>query len=148
MGTYYTASSIIGYKFERPKAGQRKVPNCPHNPSTSAAFCPDCGKPVGFHTQLISNSEWEKFRYEFIEERQGGGLPKGYKFEQSFDGETCWIGYGAQIGQHSDEFRMTPLKPYTEIQEEITNMLHPFTDVGLFQLETRNFALWTVYTGR
>lgn len=144
MGTYYTASTIIGYKVS--KAGvfaSKVVPNCDHKPSASAAFCPSCGARTGTRIIKTSRAEWDKFRYEFIEETK---LPFGFVYEEDYDGSMFWIGYGSQIGQDSNEYKGLPFKSSDEIKAVIKEIVAPYTD--LFTLDEIDFGVWTIYTGR
>ena len=143
MGIYYRATTVIGYRVSTDNCYETiEKPNCTHNPPTDVNFCPKCGKKVGTHPLNFMKSQFiDDFREEFINH-----LPKGYVFEQLYDGdgEQFWFGYGSNTDD--DPVCLDP-KPYEGIKAEIITLLEPFTSTGLFVLDDAEFGIWTIYAG-
>lgn len=146
MGTYYTSSTIIGFKVTPTNIYDTKVvQNCTHNPPADVKFCPTCGKKVGSRVERTRTDAWEEFKDTANEV----GFPKHYVFEEAYESDkgTFWFGYGAQVSRDDDE-KKVPLKPYDEIKAGIAAIMKPWTDIGLFVLNDADFGIWALVIGR
>jgi hypothetical protein len=142
MGTYYSATTIIGYKVSKCNAFDTiSVPNCEHQHGLSTGFCPECGKKIGVHEirRYKDEAAWEDF-YHFYNH-----LPCPFAYEYDEDRNIFWIGYGQFCDRSAFGFR--PIKPYDEIKDELSAMLKSFTDKGIFVLDDREFGVWTLNLG-
>jgi hypothetical protein len=144
MGTYYTATTVIGFKVSTKKCYvRRSEPNCSHSPPNNVKFCPQCGVRVGTRDTSYMKPEYsDDFRDEFVNH-----LRAPFVYQEHYDGEgDCfWIGYGSHADLSETE-RREP-KPYEEIKAEIVAMMEPFTSTGLFELKDEDFAIWTLNAG-
>ena len=143
MGIYRQATTAIGYEFSISNFFEETTePNCPHNPPAGAKHCPECGRPVGTRKTTRASDEWWNFNDEFR-----NNLPNGYVIDSLYDdaGNKMWIGYGSTVSD--EEVVMVPAKSYEQIKLDIAEIMEYFVNLGLVELDDKNFGIWTLFTG-
>jgi hypothetical protein len=143
VGTSYEATTVIGYKISIANTMiERTEPNCSHDIPDGAKHCPECGKKVGTRKVRHRKDQWDEFTDGFVNH-----LPDGFVCQHlyDYDGDEIWFGYGNTV--YEEDPQCLEPKPYAEIKSEIKELLKPYTDTGLLEIDETEFGIWTIFTG-
>lgn len=144
MGKSYNSYALIGYQIQSPKFEYETkiIKGCIHENPENSIFCSICGvKTKTSERSILKTEKYKQWYDDFVNDFAN----KNHNdYIVAWDSDFyLWAGYGVRIYDYC-YYASIPIKDYEEIKKDIKELLKPFTDTGLLNIDEKTFRLYSI----